>query len=419
MVIFVAVGEYLEDVSINLTLTLPAVSIVGMADNTDDSKRVQIRGSVSINGANFVGAVNTVNTVTLNNLSVFAKNATTSAVSISGQGVRTYLKDGLYTTPFTATVPLISLSTTGVTSNTVSQLVIDACSLTMSGGASPIINVASGQIFQIIFSDLTHLGTGLVVNMAGGAFPEANQSNFITNGGAVLNLVNSVAALTSLTDCRVSGNATPSVALITVGTNANLNLTTSTIQNTNATEANNTSRYVYTTSATGNIIAATRNNFNIALASPATQITPFQAAVPAASQLFYFANIFTNLTGTLVGNLPAQGGANWNAVRQFGNDLYTQQIQVIATSATPIALTPTTRGKTFILTGTTTQNFTTTGLGSADAGFFVVVHNGNGSGGGDINLTGMSGTAIVHNRTATQNGGIVYLYRNGSGLVGY
>jgi len=414
MVIFVAVGEYLEDVSINLTLTLPAVSIVGMADDTDDSKRVQIRGSVSINGANFVGAVNTINVVSLNNLSVFAKNATTTAVSISGQGVRTYLKNGLYTTDFTATAPLISLSTTGATTTTVNQLVIDACSITMSGGASPIINVASGQIFQIIFSDLTHSGTGLVVNMSGGAFPEANQSNFITNGGAVLNLVNSAAGLlTSLTDCRVSGNATPSVALITVGTNANLNLTTSIIQNTNATEANNTSRYVYTTGA--NLVSATRNNFNIAIASTATQITPFQAAVPASSQLFYFANIYTNLTGTLIGNLPT----NWLTVRQFGNDLYTQQIQVIASSATPIALTPTARGKTFILTGTTTQNFTTTGFGLLDEGFFVVVHNGNGSGGGDINLTGMTGTDIIHNRNALQNGGIVYLYWNGSGLVGY
>jgi len=418
MVIYVAPGEYLEDVSINLTLTLPAVSIVGMADNTDDSKRVQIRGSVSINGTNFVGPVNTVNTVTLNNLAVLAKNATTSAVSISGQGVRTYLKNGLYTTPFTATAPLISLSSTGATSNTVNQLVIDACSMTMSGGASPIINVASGQIFQIIFSDLTQKGTGLVVNMSGGAFPEANQSNFIANG-AVLNLVNSVAGLTSLTDCLVSGKASTTVALITCGTNANLNLTTSTIQNTNASEANNTSRYVYTTGATGNLVSAIRNNFTNAVGSPATQITPFQAAVPAASQLLYFANIYTNITATLIGNLPAQGGANWNLVRQFNNDLYTQQIQVIATSGTAIVLTPTTRGKTFILTGTVPQAFSTPGFTLADADFFVVVHNGNATGGGDINMTGMTGTTIIHNKTSTANGGIVYLYWNGSGLVGY
>jgi hypothetical protein len=120
-----------------------------------------------------------------------------------------------------------------------------------------------------------------------------------------------------------------------------------------------------------------------------------------------------------LGNLPAQGGANWNAVRQFNTDTYAQQIQVIATSASAIVLTPAVRGKTFILTGTTTQAFSTAGFGLADAGFFVMVHNGNASGGGDQNLTGMTGTQIIHNRTPTQNGGILYLYWNGAGLVGY
>jgi hypothetical protein len=110
---------------------------------------------------------------------------------------------------------------------------------------------------------------------------------------------------------------------------------------------------------------------------------------------------------------------NFAAVRQFNTDTYTQQIQVVATSASAIVLTPTARGKTFILTGTTTQAFSTTGFGLADAGFFVIVHNGNATGGGDQNLTGMTGTAIVHNRTATQNGGILYLYWTGAGLVGY
>jgi hypothetical protein len=290
--------------------------------------------------------------------------------------------------------------------------------MSMSGGASPIINVASGQIFQIIYSDLTHLGTGLAVNMAGGAFSSASESNFNALG-AVLNIVQSAAGLTSLTNCLVSGRASPTVALITAGTNANLNLNSTTVQNTNATEANNTSRYVYTTSATGNLLSVIQCNFTNAVGSSATQITPFQAAVPAASQLLYFANIYSNINATLIGNLPAQGGANWNLVRQFNNDLYTQQIQVIATSGTAINLTPAARGKTYILTGTTTQAFSTIGFTTADAGYFTMVHNGNATGGGDINMTGMTGTAIIHNRTATANGGIVYLYWNGSGLVGY
>jgi len=419
MTIYVGVGSYTEDVAINIApATLPSVSIIGMGDDTDDSKRVQLRGAITINGTD-ASLVNTVNTVVFNNLAVFAKDVSSSAITMSGRGYRVYLKNGLYTTPYTPAVPLIALSSTGPTSNSVVQLVIDNCSMSMTGGAGHMISMTSGQLFEVQSTDMTHRGTGLAVNMSGGAFSVANQSAFTTTG-AVFNIVQSAAGLTNVTSCLVSGRASPSVALITLGTNANLNLSESTVQNLNTTEANNTSRYVYTTSATGNFIAAIRNNITNS-ASPATvqQITPWQAAVPAASQLLYFGNIYTNSTATLVGVLPAQGGANWNAVRQFNTDTYTQQIQVIATSGTAIALSPAVRGKTIILTGVVIQPFTTAQLGLADAGFFVIVHNGNASGGGDINMTGMTGTAIIHNRTALQNGGDVYLYWNGTGLVGY
>lgn len=419
MTIYVGVGSYTEDVAINIApATLPAVSIIGMGDDADDSKRVQLRGKIDISGSN-TSLVNTVNTVVLNNLSVFAKDAVSSAITMTGRGYRVYLKNGLYTTPFTASASLISLASTGPTANSVVQLVIDNASISMAGGAGHIISMTSGQLFEIQNTDMTHRGTGLAVNMSGGAFSVANQSAFSTTG-AVFNIVQSAAGLTNVTSCVVSGRASPTVALITLGTNANINLSESTVQNLNTTEANNTSRYVYTTSATGNFIAAIRNNITNS-ASPATvqQISPWQAAVPAASQLLYFGNIYSNQTATLVGVLPAQGGANWNAVRQFNTDTYTQQLQVIATSASAIVLTPTARGKTFILTGTTTQAFSTAGFGLADAGFYVIVHNGNGSGGGDINMTGMTGTAIIHNRTVLQNGGDVYLYWTGAGLVGY
>ena len=94
-------------------------------------------------------------------------------------------------------------------------------------------------------------------------------------------------------------------------------------------------------------------------------------------------------------------------------------LEVVATSGTAIALTPTLRGKTYVLTGTTTQSFTTTALGANDVAFFVVVHNGNATGGGDINLSGMTGTNIIHEQKSTQNGGSVYLYWTGTALVGY
>jgi hypothetical protein len=142
-------------------------------------------------------------------------------------------------------------------------------------------------------------------------------------------------------------------------------------------------------------------------------MTAYQATT-ASLALYYFANIYTNAQNSVEENLPV-----WASVRQFGNDLLIPQFQVTATSATPIALNASVRGRTYILTGTTTQPFTTTGLTATDAGFCVIVHNGNGTGGGDINITGATGTTIVHNRSLIQNGQNLYLFWNGATLVGY
>ena len=412
LVIYVAVGAYSEDITIPISLTLPSVSIIGMSNDTDDSKQVQIRGSVTVTGTD-VTLVNTVNSVTLNNIAVFAKNGTTTPITMTGRGYRVYLQNGLYTTPFAMSVPLVALSSTGVSTNSVVQLVVNNCSMSMILGSSGnIISVASGQLFEIKDSDLTQRVSGLAVSVTGGTFSSANNSNFESTAGATVSLAFTVAGLGNFTNCLLRGLASPTVAILTCGTNANLNLSNCTIQNTNTVEANNTSRYVYLTA--GVLVASIRNNFSSSATTPITQMTPYQGTTPASSALFYFANIYTNASNTVEENLPV-----WASVRQFSSDLLIPQFQVVATSATPIALNASVRGKTFLLTGTTTQPFTTTGLTATDAGLAVIVHNGNATGGGDINITGATGTTIVHNRTATANGGVLYLYWTGSALVGY
>lgn len=103
-----------------------------------------------------------------------------------------------------------------------------------------------------------------------------------------------------------------------------------------------------------------------------------------------------------------------------GGSASVASMSVLATSATPVALNTTLWGHTYILTGTTTQSFTTTSLTPADAGFFVIVKNGNGLNAGDITLSGVvSVNPIVHNQTNQQNGQIVYLLWNGTSLTFY
>jgi hypothetical protein len=92
----------------------------------------------------------------------------------------------------------------------------------------------------------------------------------------------------------------------------------------------------------------------------------------------------------------------------------------IAVSTTPIALLPAMKGQIIVLTGVgATQPFSTTGLSVGDAGFYITVHNGNGVNGGDVNMSGMTGTNVLHERTNVRNNGTAYLYWNGTSLTGY
>lgn len=110
----------------------------------------------------------------------------------------------------------------------------------------------------------------------------------------------------------------------------------------------------------------------------------------------------------------------WNATtKEVSYAPQVGSIQVIATSGTAINLVPTAYTKTFILTGTTTQAFTTTSLTANDAGYYVYLKNGNATNGGDITITGATNNTIVHEPKTTQNSGILILYWNGTGLVGY
>jgi hypothetical protein len=111
----------------------------------------------------------------------------------------------------------------------------------------------------------------------------------------------------------------------------------------------------------------------------------------------------------------------WASVKQFSNDI-NPPLALVNPNTSAIVLTALSRGNTYLITsaGPASQAISQSGLTSSDAGFYVVLHNGNGTGGGDITITGLaSGTAIIHNRTATQNGGDLYVYWNGTQLIGY
>jgi hypothetical protein len=95
---------------------------------------------------------------------------------------------------------------------------------------------------------------------------------------------------------------------------------------------------------------------------------------------------------------------------------------VVVTAPITVALDPTFRGRTYIVTNaTTTITFTHADLSSNDVGFFIIVKNGNANTAGnqDITIVGPTGNTTVHEPTGSQNGGVIHVYWNGTALIAY
>jgi hypothetical protein len=101
-------------------------------------------------------------------------------------------------------------------------------------------------------------------------------------------------------------------------------------------------------------------------------------------------------------------------------DTNAYSVLVQAAPAT-VALATTMRGRTYIVTSTGAQTltFTSATLTANDTGFFILVKNGNPTGGGDITIGGATGNTVVHNNTATTSGGVNYVVWNGTALIAY
>jgi hypothetical protein len=89
-------------------------------------------------------------------------------------------------------------------------------------------------------------------------------------------------------------------------------------------------------------------------------------------------------------------------------------MSVIASGGT-INLTRDQKGKNIVLTGNSITAITTSGFAPTDAGFFVYVKNG---GTQDI-VVNLTAPKTLYGSTASQNSGLLWLYFNGTILVGY
>jgi hypothetical protein len=138
---------------------------------------------------------------------------------------------------------------------------------------------------------------------------------------------------------------------------------------------------------------------------------------------------WTNVNGQFLGTLAATptASAYLNSLVMYNTSnnalTYDSQAYTCGVSVAPVGVTlnTTQRGRTFIFTSTGAQTITviSSSLTANDVGFFVKFKNGNATLGGDLTIVGATGNTIIHNQTATMNGGEVVLYWNGTALIAY
>jgi hypothetical protein len=331
MVIYVAPGEYNESFTVTINNTLQAVSIIGISDDSRDSKRACINGTISIVGT-VVGHTNTINTVVLNNLRVSAPAITTNAVYVSGVGIRVSLLNGLYSSANNSPIfgqndAVIQVANSGTTKSNRVQLVVDNCAVTNTGTNNPLTYIwGNAQVLSITNSDFSNNGGGYALYANGGNFVTVSTSGFSSTGKTAVHLLPGLVSdedplvdnVTNFNNCYISSkpdNLNPIIAVnngfqgatVVVTT---LNISISTLFN-NGTETQgvpSTSEYIDINNA--GVIVIQRSQ--IITKNKPSSITPYKTNNPNGSGLYYFGNTYLsgniNVGLVLPPNLPTIGG---------------------------------------------------------------------------------------------------------------
>jgi hypothetical protein len=141
-----------------------------------------------------------------------------------------------------------------------------------------------------------------------------------------------------------------------------------------------------------------------------------------------------SLTNTSLGTIPQAASTSAYLNQPLFYNTTTGAINYISVAddvtvqPCPATFAPIANNKntTFILTSTGASTFTLnnnagTPLTANDVGWYMYIKNGNGTLGGDITINGtlVSGNTVVHNQTATMNGGIVIIRWTGTAFVVY
>ena len=310
MTIYVAPGEYTENVNINI----PRVSIIGMSDASQASKRVVFNANWTITATG--PTANTIDVIAINQMSIIAQNGA-PAINITTRGCRTLLKDCLITSVDNSGNPTILMNGTTSPTGVLAEMVFENVAVTTrtnTNTSCDCVKVISGRIFLIQSSDFSAnsygkalhiLSPGYMLNAVFSAF----SSNFATNQSAIhLAGANTLTIPASFNTCSINARPQTTVhpTVYLASTNgAYFQFTNCSFFSANTSEAT-PNAYIYQTGGAAggrnNNVIVSRCNFQSG--SSAVALTPFQqnAANFPHNILLYF-----SLTFQTAGNLTSAG----------------------------------------------------------------------------------------------------------------
>ena len=315
--VFVAPGVYAsENISYNFSLTsgLASVSICGLADDSRASKHVRIVGETKFSGSS-TSMTNTVYTVTLQGLQLIAANGSTSALTVSGVGIRANVISCYVGTNAASTnnSPVVSLAGSGITTSLNQlQLVMKNSQIVQGDAVSSgtCLNVSGGaRLFEVNDCDLTNSGVGTALTINGGSFGSATNTQFYSNGVRALSLLQAIT--TSADNGMYTFFGGSFSAKPTSGTNAiitvngmeqmsTLGMLNCSLMNRATTEPNNQPYIRAELSAAQLVLFAISSCSFTSSTSSVTSMTPFSSANPSTTLLYYFGNICSSANANAV-----------------------------------------------------------------------------------------------------------------------
>ena len=305
--VFVAPGVYAsENISYNFSLTsgLASVSICGLADDSRASKHVRIVGETKFSGSS-TSMTNTVYTVTLQGLQLIAANGSTSALTVSGVGIRTNVISCYVGTNAASTnnSPVVSLAGSGITTSLNQlQLVMKNSQIVQGDAVSSgtCLNVSGGaRLFEVNDCELTNSGVGTALTINGGSFGSATNTQFYSNGVRALSLLQAITTsadngMYTFFGCSFSAKPTSGTnAIITVNgmeQMSTLGMLNCSLMNRATTEPNNQPYIRAELSSAQLVLFAISSCSFTSSTSSVTSMTPFSSANPSTTMLYYFGN---------------------------------------------------------------------------------------------------------------------------------